>query len=902
MDEFESFLDVNGHKVYTQEYIQELRDADMKKANNLKIIAQYGAQERMLAQNVDIKIGGGNRGGSKPLPVTTRVVTPFGYKPIGELKTGDILTGLDGGFQRVIYNVNKGKLPCYKLKFIDGSEVESSYDHAWNVRRTCYASKKRHLNNLDLKDDWTIYTTQMIVDFLDKKKSGELKHGHLIIPIADPVKFTISHPNDVIDTYILGLLLGDGCMIDTFTDHHNVMLSSEDDEILDYLRGCGYNLKHRSGYDYVIKCPEIVEKLKKFGLAGCKSISKFVPNVFKFGTIDERLALLQGLMDTDGTIDSRGHCSFSSISRQLAEDVKFLVSSLGGIATISKNKAGYKKDGEYIECNDVYNVYIKMKDPSSLFRLTRKKDRCKPFNGGISEVARRIVDYEYVGEKECCCIRVSNTNSLFLVEDFVVTHNTFSLLLEGLYDVENPHFNAVIFRREKPDLDGIIDVHDQVYGQYGTFNRSDNDKAWYFNAGGKLKLNYYNDEYEDFKTRFQGHQYSYIGIDEITQMPYNKFKYMVTCNRNAYGIRNRIFGTCNPDPDSWVRKFLDWWIDPETGYPIKERDGVVRYCFMDGDDPNSIYWGDTRREVYEQCKHIIDPLWSDKYESLGYVKEEMFIKSVTFVKAALEDNVKLLSSDPSYVANLAGQDEEQRMRDLDGNWNWKNTGSDLIKMADLEAVFKSPYILEDQTRYASCDIALEGGDNLVMWLWIGWHIADLFVCRTDSRTVSETVRIKLAEWGVLEENMVYDLNGIGQYFKGYFPNSKPFNNMAAPIADSKKEEKGIKFLYANLKSQCAYLLYKKILEVGISIDEHLLERKYSGNGFNRVPLATILQKERKCFRRSDSSEDKGWALIKKSEMKKVVGHSPDFWESLLYRMIFSINNKKTKKPKGLWMY
>ena len=166
---------------------------------------------------------------------------------------------------------------------------------------------------------------------------------------------------------------------------------------------------------------------------------------------------------------------------------------------------------------------------------------------------------------------------------------TFSLLLEGLKDVFNPHFNAIIFRKEKPDLDGIIDVHDQVYGQYGTFNRSDNDKAWYFNAGGKLKLNYYNDDYEEFKTRFQGHQYSYIGIDEITQMPYNKFKYLVTCCRNAYGIKNRMFGTCNPDPDSWVRIFLSWWIDPETGYPIKERDGVVRYCFMDGDDPNSIY-------------------------------------------------------------------------------------------------------------------------------------------------------------------------------------------------------------------------------------------------------------------------------------------------------------------------
>lgn len=477
---------------------------------------------------------------------------------------------------------------------------------------------------------------------------------------------------------------------------------------------------------------------------------------------------------------------------------------------------------------------------------------------------------------------------------------TFSLLLKGLYYVDEQHFNGIIFRKEKPDLNGIIDVHEQVFGQFGTYNRSDNDKAWYFDNGGKLQLNYYNDTYADFKARFQGHQYCYIGIDEITQIPYNKFKYMVTCNRNAYGLKNFIYGTCNPDPDSWVRKFIDWWIG-EDGYPIKERDGVVRYCFMDGDDPNNIYWGDTRLEVYEQCKDIIDPLWNDTYESMGLKKEDVFVKSVTFVKAALEDNVKLLMSDPSYLANLAGQDEEQRMRDLDGNWNWKNTGSDLIKMADMEAVFDNAEQRDDEIRRASCDIALEGGDNLVMWLWIGNHVADLFVCRTDSRTVVATVKEKLAEWGVLEENMTYDLNGIGQYFKGYFPDAVPFNNMAAPIAQTRNDEKGIKYLYANLKSQCAYIMYKMILAREMSFNANILDRKYSGNGFEKMYLRDILQKERKCFRRSEASQDKGWALIKKAEMKKIVGHSPDFWESLFYIMIFKVQKKKKKKVKGLWM-
>ena len=93
-------------------------------------------------------------------------------------------------------------------------------------------------------------------------------------------------------------------------------------------------------------------------------------------------------------------------------------------------------------------------------------------------------------------------------------------------------------------------------------------------------------------------------IDEITHIPYEKFKYLVTCNRNGVGLHNRIWGTCNPDPDSWVRKFIDWWIGPD-GFPIPERDCKLRYCFMDGDSPDTIYWGDTPEEVYEQWKRCM---------------------------------------------------------------------------------------------------------------------------------------------------------------------------------------------------------------------------------------------------------------------------------------------------------
>lgn len=476
---------------------------------------------------------------------------------------------------------------------------------------------------------------------------------------------------------------------------------------------------------------------------------------------------------------------------------------------------------------------------------------------------------------------------------------SFSLLLEALYDIKNRDFRAILLRNESKDLDSLITDSYKTYSQFGTYNKSLNDMTWNFYNGGWLKFSYYAGSFEDFKNRFQGRQYAFIGIDEITQCPYKKFKYLFTNNRNGAGIRNRFWGTCNPDPDSWVRRFIDWWID-DDGYAMPERNGVVRYCFMNGDNPNNIYWGNSKEEVYEQCRDTIDDLWRG-YENLGYDKLDMFIKSVTFIRADLSENIILTSSDKSYFGNLAQQDEEQRMRDLKANWNWRGVGDDLIKAEDMERMFDNSEQRDSDERFASCDIAFTGGDNLVLWLWVGHHIEDLCVLRTKSDTAISVVKAKLAEWGVREENFTYDMQGIGQSFQGFFRNAVPFNNQGTPIARDWNEEKGIKYLYKDLKSQCAYLLMNDIKEGRLSINENLLDRRYSGDGFDNTPLRMILQKERKCIRQDDNAADRSFRLIRKKDMKKYVGHSPDFFESLLYRKIFDLQKNKHKKPKNLWM-
>lgn len=478
---------------------------------------------------------------------------------------------------------------------------------------------------------------------------------------------------------------------------------------------------------------------------------------------------------------------------------------------------------------------------------------------------------------------------------------SFSLLLEGLYDCKNPFFNAVIVRKEKGDLESLVNDSYKVYSQFGNYNRSINDMTWNFKQGGWLKFSYYDGAFADFKDRFQGRQYAFIGIDEITQCSYEKFKYLLTTNRNAHHLRSRIWGTCNPDPDSWVRKFIDWWIG-EDGYAIPERNGVVRYCYMDGDSPENIYWGNTPDEVYKKCQHIIDDLWKEEYAQYGYDRITMFIKSVAFVRADVSENKKLMESDPSYLANLAQQDEGQRFRDLQANWNRKISGKDFLSEKDMLTFFATPSLGgDDKGRYASCDVAFTGGDNLVLWLWEGFHVKDVLVLRQDARIAADAIKKKLTEWGVHEQNFTYDMNGLGQAFKGFFKNAIPFNNMGAPIAAVASEQKGVRYLYKDLKSQCAFLFAEKLKEGEISIEPDLLERTFSGAGYSGLTLREILLRERKAIRNGQAMNDRGFCLPKKKEMKRIVGWSPDFIEGLLYRMIFTVKSNH-KKPKGLWMF
>jgi len=254
---------------------------------------------------------------------------------------------------------------------------------------------------------------------------------------------------------------------------------------------------------------------------------------------------------------------------------------------------------------------------------------------------------------------------------------TWGLLLEPLRHIGLSKFTGAIFRRDTTQITNPGGLWDESNNLYPILNAEPKQYklSWTFPSGATLKFGHL--QYEKDKYSWQGSQIAFIGFDELTHFSKSQFFYMLSRNRSTCGIRPYVRATCNADATSWVRQLIGWWIDSETGLPIKERAGIIRYFTRDGE---SLVWGDTRKEVKEQASHIFE-----KKELQG-LKDEDIIKSLTFIPADIYDNEELLKKDPAYLANLMALTEIDKKRLLDGNWNVKYTAGDYFKQQWFEIV------------------------------------------------------------------------------------------------------------------------------------------------------------------------------------------------------------------------
>jgi predicted phage terminase large subunit-like protein len=239
---------------------------------------------------------------------------------------------------------------------------------------------------------------------------------------------------------------------------------------------------------------------------------------------------------------------------------------------------------------------------------------------------------------------------------------TVSILLEPLRHIGNKDFGGVIFRRLTPQItnEGALwDESLKLYPLVGAEPRL-GDLSWRFPAGAALSFAHL--EHDKTVLSWQGSQIPFIGFDELTHFTKYQFWYMVSRNRSTCGVRPYIRATCNPDAESWVAEFIAWWIDPETGYPIPERAGVLRYFVRVGD---AIVWADSPAEL----AHHVNPA-----DGLPIPP-----KSVTFIPGKLSDNPALMKADPGYVANLMALPTVERERLLGGNWKIRAAAGLLFK-------------------------------------------------------------------------------------------------------------------------------------------------------------------------------------------------------------------------------
>ncbi len=249
---------------------------------------------------------------------------------------------------------------------------------------------------------------------------------------------------------------------------------------------------------------------------------------------------------------------------------------------------------------------------------------------------------------------------------------TYALLLECLRRIDNKYFEAVIFRQTRPQImsaGGLYATSQEIYPHLGAISVLSPNVQWRFQSGAKITFAHM--FYEKEKYNWQGSQIPLLIFDELTHFTESQFFYMFSRNRSTCGVRPYVRATCNPDSESWVARFIDWWIDPETGYADESKCGKLRYFIRRN---NIIHWADTPYELYEKFNLC----------SLG---ERKSVKSVAFISAKLTDNEAMMKHNPEYLGTLKAMSEFDQEQLLNGNWKIKRSAGHYFKRSKIGQMF-----------------------------------------------------------------------------------------------------------------------------------------------------------------------------------------------------------------------
>lgn len=460
---------------------------------------------------------------------------------------------------------------------------------------------------------------------------------------------------------------------------------------------------------------------------------------------------------------------------------------------------------------------------------------------------------------------------------------TFVLLLDPLRWLKYKWFKWVIFRRTTSQISWwgwLWDESLKLYSNIKWANPIESKYKWELPNWMDLKFSHM--EYEKNAYDHQWLQYAFIWFDELTHFTKKQFFYLMTRNRSTCWIKPYIRATCNPDPESWVKDFIEWYLDDEW-FVRKDRDWVIRYFTIDKDN---VIWWDTKEEVIEKCPHIFKPLL-EKWEDLSF-----YIKSFTFIKWSLDENQELLSIDPSYKANLLAQDEITRKALMD--WCWKPV-QDNLAIADYAMLnwFEKNYPKDIEWDYISIDVAWYWKDLAVIKRWKGWNIEEMQIfTKSWPELLFWVIESMRKKHNISTSKVIYDNDWIGWWLSDWWYIC--FNWWWSPL-----EVDWVKENYKNLKTQLYYHVIEDnfntwniwINEENIFVDwENTKEIKLN---WKIKPIVSFIKEDIKAIKRAKTDDEWKKQIIPKSEQKNIIWRSPDFWDTIMMRKYFDFIKQKT---------
>lgn len=479
-----------------------------------------------------------------------------------------------------------------------------------------------------------IRTTRQIAETMWIGTRKRINHS---VPVAAPLQLPDAHLD--LDPYVFGVWLGDGKTT-------GQSIYSADAEIVEMVEAAGFAKTPGRYGPYGHGFTGLGTAIRKVGAWG----HKHIPMVYLRASYGQRLALLQGLMDTDGTVYTNGQCEFCVTNEELAFGALELILSLGIKATMRVGRARLRGK----DCGTRYRIKFVSEVP--VFRLSRKLERQKTSGLGASSRQRYIVSVERVESVPVKCIEVDSPSHQYLCgTGLIPTHN--SALLCGL--AVNEHIDIQLFRREAVQLRGLVKELRRIIGNRDGFNSSLN--VW---IRGEQTIELAGLKDEDSKYDWQGRAADFKGFDEITSFTRSQYRFVIGWNRstNPKVKRCRVVATGNPPMTAeglWVIQHWAAWLD-ET-YPDPAAPGELRWPVRvsDDDDEHEIFFR-TPQEAMAHLKTLRDPPRDEKGQIIPP-------RSRTFIPAKLQDNPDMMRT--GYAAVLDSMPKELREAMRDGNFN-----------------------------------------------------------------------------------------------------------------------------------------------------------------------------------------------------------------------------------------